>query len=93
MKRRVLVTFCVGVLMALMASCGQTYSLQSISVTPGAYGATGSAAMNLEGIGSYQTLTVTAQFSNTKTQNVTSSSTFVLGPSADTVRAPLASSM
>jgi hypothetical protein len=46
-----------------MASCGQTYELQSISVSP--------TTANLEGINTTQAFTVTAHYSNTKTEDVT----------------------
>ncbi|MGA3126301.1 MAG: hypothetical protein ABSD13_06270 [Candidatus Korobacteraceae bacterium] len=88
MVRRAFILSCVGLLMVLLASCGQTYKLMSISVTPGALGATGSSAIDLDGIGSFQQLTVTALFSNSKTEDVTVNSTYQLGSSTDTL-APL----
>jgi hypothetical protein len=54
-----------------MASCGQSYKLQSLAVTPGALAASGEQQIVLLGIGAYQQLTVTASFSNSKTQDVT----------------------
>lgn len=81
MVRRLLTVLCLGALCFLLANCGQTYQLQSITVTPGALGATGSSAIALDGIGSFQQLTVTASFSNTKTENVTAQSTYSVGGS------------
>jgi len=77
---RVFALFCVGAMTLFSASCGQTYELQSITVTP--------SAPSLEGIGSTQQLVVTAVFSNTKTQVVTTSASYELGGSTDT-KAPL----
>jgi len=54
-----------------MASCGQTYVLQSITVAPKTF--------NLEGLDTVQALTVTAHYSNTKTEDVTVKSTFQVG--------------
>lgn len=88
MVRRALILLCFGFMTVFMASCGQSYKLLSISVAPGASGATGSSAINLEGIGTFQALTVTALYSNTKTQDVTAMSTYQLGASQD-VNAPL----
>lgn len=88
MVRRAWIVLFVGFMTVFMASCGQTYKLLSISVTPGALGATGSSAINLEGIGTFQALTVTATYSNTKTQVVTLKSAYQVGASAD-VNAPL----
>lgn len=61
--------------------CGQTYELQSITV---AAKSTGTASTNLEGIGSEDSLIVTAHFSNTKTEDVTTRATFQLGASSRT---------
>jgi len=77
---RVFALFCVGAMTLISASCGQTYELQSINVTP--------SSPDIEGIGSTQQLVVTAVFSNTKTQVVTSSASYELGGSAD-ASAPL----
>jgi hypothetical protein len=57
-----------------VASCGQTYKLQSITVSP-------AAGYILEALGSSGPLTVTANYSNTKTDNVTTSSTYEVGGS------------
>jgi hypothetical protein len=83
MVRRALLLLCIGFLTLFAASCGQTYELQSITVTPGTQGANGAAYINLEGIGAFQQLTVTAHYSNTKTQDVTTKSQFELNASAD----------
>jgi hypothetical protein len=73
MVRRVLIVLCIGIMITFMANCGQTYTLQSITVTP--------ASPNIEGIGSSQALVVTANYSNSKTEDVTTKSTYQLGPS------------
>jgi hypothetical protein len=83
MVRRVLIVLCFGFMTVFMGSCGQTYKLLSISVTPGALGATGSSAINIEGIGTFQSLTVTALYSNTKTEDVTGKSQYQIGASLD----------
>ena len=75
MVRRVLVGLCVGFMCIFAAGCGQTYTLQSITVTP--------QSPNLEGIGATQALTVTAHYSNTKSSDVTVVSSYQLGVSAD----------
>ncbi len=78
MVRRALILLCFGLMTVFMASCGQTYQLQSISVTP--------AQPNIEGINSPSPglqLVVTAHYSNTKTEDVTVNSTFQLGASSD----------
>ncbi len=80
MVQRVITVLCVGVMSVFMASCGQSYSLQSITVAP--------SSPNIEGIGNTQALTVTAHFSNTKTEDVTGKSTFEIGGSSNP-RAPL----
>jgi hypothetical protein len=75
MVRRALVVLCVGFMCIFVASCGQTFELQSLTVSP--------TSPNLEGIGATQALTVTAHFSNSKTQDVTRISSYQLGASAD----------
>ncbi len=87
MVQRAMVLLCVCSLAVFMMSCGQTYELQSITV---ASVATGTATANLEGVGSSDSFTVTAHYSNTKTEDVTARSTYQLGASADK-NAPLAS--
>lgn len=71
MARRLFIVLCCGFMAVLMASCGQSYKLQSLAVTPGALTASGEQQIVLLGIGAYQQLTVTASFSNSKTQDVT----------------------
>jgi hypothetical protein len=80
MVRRALIVLFFGLMTTFMASCGQTYKLQSITVAP--------ASPNIEGIGSSQQLTVTAHYSNTKTQDVTNQSTYQIGASSD-INAPM----
>jgi hypothetical protein len=75
MVRRALTVLCIGFMCFFAASCGQTYELQAITVSP--------TSPNLEGIGSTQQLTVTAHYSNTKSLDVTSRATYQLGASAD----------
>jgi hypothetical protein len=90
MLRRAFILLCVGLLMVMLASCGQTYKLMSITVTTTPAGATtpsASAWGNIEGIGNTATLAVTAHYSNTKTEDVTVKSTFEVGDSTDP-RAP-----
>lgn len=74
--RRALAVVCLCVLCVFLANCGQSFDLQSIDVSP--------ASPNLEGIGSSQTFTVTAHFSNTKSADVTQRATFVMGKDLDT---------
>lgn len=68
MVRRALILLCSGFMAVFMASCGQTYELQSITVSP--------SQPNIEGINTPQALTVTAHFSNTKTEDVTAKSVY-----------------
>jgi hypothetical protein len=70
MARRVSIVLFIGVLALFLASCGQTYELQSITLSP--------VSPNLEGIGASQQLTVIAHYSNTKTQEVSVKSTYVI---------------
>jgi hypothetical protein len=74
MMRRGLTVLCIGFMCIFVAGCGQSYELQSISVSP--------TSPNLQGIGSTQQLTVTAHYSNTKSLDVTSRSNYELGASA-----------
>jgi hypothetical protein len=71
MVRRALILLCFGFMTVFMASCGQTYELQSITVTP--------AQPNIEGINTSQALTVMAHYSNTKSEDVTVKSTYQIG--------------
>jgi hypothetical protein len=75
MVRRVFTVLCVGFMCVFVASCGQSYKLQSITVSP--------TSPNIEGIGALQQLTVTSHYSNTKSQGVTVHSSFELGASSD----------
>jgi hypothetical protein len=68
MVQRAMVLLCVCSLAVFMLGCGQTYELQSITVSP--------TTANLEGYNATQVLTVTAHYSNTKTQDVTANSTY-----------------
>lgn len=70
MLRRTLVVLCFGFMTLLMTSCGQTYELQSITISP--------SQPNVEGISNNLPLTVTAHYSNTKTQDVTAAAKYVL---------------
>jgi hypothetical protein len=75
MLRRVLTVLGAGFMAALMASCGQTYKLDSIAVTP-------AAGYNLTNTVTAGQLTVTATYSNSKTNVVTLNSTYNVGESA-----------
>lgn len=81
MVRRTLIVLCLGLMTIFMASCGQTYKLLSITVTPGTLDASGNSAIYLEGDAAFQQLTVTATYSNTKTSDVTLKSTYQIGAS------------
>jgi hypothetical protein len=81
MVRRVLLVLCFGFMIIFMASCGQTYELQSITIAP--------TQPNIEGLSTQQALTVTAHYSNTKTADVTVKATYQLAGSSDK-NAPLA---
>jgi hypothetical protein len=69
MLRRALILSCVGLLTVLLASCGQSYEVQSITVTD---------ADNfvLTGLGVGDQLTVTANYSNSKTAVVTTKASY-----------------
>ena len=73
MVPRVLTALGAGFMAVLMASCGQTYKLDSITVAP----ATG---YNLVSPGQTGALTVTATYSNTKTNDVTANSSYSSAP-------------
>lgn len=91
MVRRALVVLCLGLMTILLASCGQTYELQSLTVASTAAGsstASASAAANIEGVGNTAALAVTAHFSNSKTEDVTVNSVYQVDASSDP-RAPL----
>ncbi len=71
MLRRVLAGLCVGFMCIVAAGCGQTYKVQSVSVTPaGGYILTNSAPTGQ--------LTVMATYSNTKSSDVTMSSGYAV---------------
>ena len=83
MVRRALIVLCIGVIAACMASCGQTYKLDSITIAPAA----GYILTNAEPQGA---LVVTANYSNTKTAVVTVDSKYEIGASAlNSTTAPL----
>jgi hypothetical protein len=69
MVRRVLTGLCVGVLCIFISSCGQSYKVLSINVTP-------SAGYILDNTAPSGQLTVTATYSNTKTNDVTLQSNY-----------------
>ncbi len=73
MARRVSIVLFIGVIALFMASCGQTYELQSIAVTP--------AAAKLVGSGATQTFVVTATYTNTKTGVVTTRAKYQINES------------
>jgi hypothetical protein len=81
MVRRALIVLCIGLMTVIMASCGQTYELQSITIAP-------DTGYDLVGLAKSGQLTVTAHFSNTKTEDVTAKSLYQVGASQDP-RAPL----
>lgn len=76
MVRRALVVLCFAFTTVFMASCGQTYHLVSISATP-------STGYNLEVPGQTGAITVTATYSNTKTNVVTVSSKYQIAASSN----------
>jgi len=69
MVRRAWIVLCIGVIAVCMASCGQTYKLDSITIAPAA----GYVLTNANPQGA---LIVTANYSNTKTAVVTVNSTY-----------------
>ncbi len=78
MLRRVLAGLCVGFMCIFAASCGQTYKVVSIDVTP----ANGYSLDNASPTGQ---LTVTATYSNTKTSDVTLSSSYSIAQSGNPI--------
>ena len=74
MVRRVLAGLCVGFMCIFGASCGQSYKLQSIAVTP-------STGYSFSDLGDTGALVVVASFSNTKSSVVTANSTYQVGVS------------
>lgn len=83
MGRRTLVVLCLGLTTLLLASCGQTYKLESISISPAAgYSLTNGVPQGA--------LTVTANYSNSKSKDVTVNSQYEILPSSlDNSTAPL----
>jgi len=69
MLRRVLAGLCVGFMCIFVTSCGQTYKVVSIDVTP-------ANGYSLDSSSPTGQLTVTATYSNTKTSDVTLSSSY-----------------
>lgn len=74
MVRRVWTGLCVGLMCMFATSCGQTYKLESINVTP-------AAGYILTSANPQGPLTVMANFSNTKTKDVTVASSYEVGDS------------
>jgi hypothetical protein len=72
--RRALLVVCLGIMCVFLSNCGQTFELQSITVSPN--------AVNMNSVGATQTFTTTAFFSNTKTADLALRATFTLGKSA-----------
>ncbi len=89
MVRRALTVLCVGFVCIFAASCGQTYKPQGVVINcptctvTVASGTLPPASFNLEGIGSQAQLTLTVQYSNSKTADVTDKAHWSLGPSAN----------
>jgi hypothetical protein len=81
MVRRALVLLCMASMAVFVASCGTSNKLLSITVSP--------SQPNIQGISSPQALKVTANYSNTKTQDVTVRASYQLAGSLDTLNAPL----
>lgn len=72
MSKKILVLFGTVLLVMLLASCGQTYELQSIEVEP--------TSPNMIGIGGTQQFTVTAHYSNTKSTDISHRATYTITP-------------
>lgn len=81
MVRRVLVILCFGFMTLFMASCGQTYELQSITIAP--------SQPNIDGISTPLAVTVTAHYSNGKTEDATTKASYQVS-SSDPADVPLA---
>jgi hypothetical protein len=69
MVRRPLLAICSALLLIAMAGCGQSYKLVSISASP-------STGYDFTELGETGALTITATYSNTKTENVTLSAQY-----------------
>jgi hypothetical protein len=77
MVRRALVVVCFGFMVLALASCGQTYELQSITATP--------TSAVLFGSGATQALAITAHYSNGKSHDVTTQASYQLAiPATET---------
>lgn len=82
MVRRALIVLCVGSMTIFLANCGQTYKLVSISVSP-------AAGYNLTNAAPQGALMVTANYSNSKTGDVTSKSSYeIIASSLQSSTAP-----
>ncbi len=83
MGRRALVVLCLGFMTVLLASCGQTYKLESITIAP-------AAGYSLTNAVPQGALTVTATYSNSKTADVTVNSSYeILASALNSTTAPL----
>lgn len=83
MGRRALVVLCLGFMTVLLASCGQTYKLESITISP-------AAGYSLTTADPQGALTVTATYSNSKTADVTVNSSYeILASALNSSTAPL----
>jgi hypothetical protein len=81
MVRRALLAICSALLLIGMGGCGQTYELQSISVSPTSF--------SLGAIGATEPLVVTAVYTNTKSEVVTAKTQFGAdSPAGDATNAP-----
>ena len=73
-------SFLSCIILIFCTSCGQTYELLSIEVSP--------AKPNIVGMGSFQQLQVMAKYSNTKADDVTSQATYKVDPPTGAPNAP-----
>jgi hypothetical protein len=81
MARRVLVALCFGFMTLILASCGQTYELQSITISP--------SQPKIDGISTPLAVTVTANYSNGKSEDATTKAAYQIS-SSDPTNVPLA---
>ncbi len=81
MRKKILTLIACGVLAFAFSGCGDSYELQSISINP--------THPNVVGIGGTAQFTVTAHYSNNKTQDVTTRSTFQIAAPVGAPFAPL----
>lgn len=70
MFSRISLTIACCLFVIFCLACGQTYETQSIAMDP--------SSPNVVGIGGWQQMTVTANMSNSKTQDVTNRSTYAI---------------